>query len=495
MRNNKSIRAAAALLAVLTAGSVLLASCGEASSAPADTEPVEVLETEPVIETETEIVYRADLPENLDYGGAAFNIYTYDDANSTWYDVDFAATGENGELLNDATFRRMVEVEQLLNIDIVPNPGPTNGSKLKKTVAAGDGAFDIAFVQTRDAASIAQAGYLLDLKNIDTLDLSQPWWDQNAVADLSIGGRLFMVTGDLSIMYKKTIGVLLVNKPLLNENDLENPYELVQNKKWTIDKFIEMGKTVSADLNGDGKFDKEDKYGLLFYRDMIALGLIGAGVQFCSKDADDYPVDTFYTDRTQAAWEKYTELMFDPQLALSWSKIGVPNEDIMAMFQNNQGLFNFNEFHSIESMRQMNADFGILPVPLFEEAQDSYHHIINPYVAAMLLVPKDCPDTERVGYVLDALGASSKNILTPAYYDQYLKTKGARDDDSEAMLDIIFSTLHYDTGYLYDFGTIGAFTLTMVDAYKPDLASAYAKISDKVKTAIDKMVTAYREID
>lgn len=440
--------------------------------------------------------YKANLPADLNYNGEAFNIVTYDDSNATWYDVDFAATEETGDTLNDAAFRRMISVEQLLNIDIVANPSTGYGNDLiKKSVMAGDGAYDCGFVNTRAATTLAESGMLIDLKTMETLEITAPWWDQNAVHDLTIGDRLFMVTGDISIMYKKSIGVLLFNKQMLNDQDLENPYELVKDMKWTIDKFNEMASTVSQDVNGDGQYGLEDKYGLLYYCDMIALGMIGGGSPFTTKNADDYPELTFYNDRTVDIFNKYTELMYNPQLSISWSKLGKANDDIIAMFQDNRGLFNFNEFHAIENMRKMDTAFGILPMPLYDESQERYYHIINPHVAAMLLVPKDCRDTTRAGYVLDALGAESKNILTPAYYDQYLKSKGTRDNDSEEMLDIIFDSMTYDIGYLYNFGDLGGMLLTMVNGYSTDLASRYQKYESKAVKAIDKMVEAFQEIE
>lgn len=440
--------------------------------------------------------YKANLPADLNYNGEAFNIVTYDDSNATWYDVDFAATEETGDTLNDAAFRRMISVEQLLNIDIVANPSTGYGNDLiKKSVMAGDGAYDCGFVNTRAATTLAESGMLIDLKTMETLEITAPWWDQNAVHDLTIGDRLFMVTGDISIMYKKSIGVLLFNKQMLNDQDLENPYELVKDMKWTIDKFNEMASTVSQDVNGDGQYGLEDKYGLLYYCDMIALGMIGGGSPFTTKNADDYPELTFYNDRTVDIFNKYTELMYNPQLSISWSKLGKANDDIIAMFQDNRGLFNFNEFHAIENMRKMDTAFGILPMPLYDESQERYYHIINPHVAAMLLVPKDCRDTARAGYVLDALGAESKNILTPAYYDQYLKSKGTRDNDSEEMLDIIFDSMTYDIGYLYNFGDLGGMLLTMVNGYSTDLASRYQKYESKAVKAIDKMVEAFQEIE
>ncbi len=489
---------AALFAALMLAGTVTqMVSCGSGDSGTAqqtggvDTNTAQ--STEAITEDTS---FKANLSSDLNYNGEAFNIVTYDDSNATWYDVDFSATEETGDTLNDAAFRRMINVEQLLNIDIVACPSTGYGNDLiKKSVMAGDGAYDCGFVYTHGATSLAESGMLVDLKAMETLDITAPWWDQNSVNDLTVGGRLFMVTGDISIMYKKSIGVLLFNKQMLNDQDLEDPYQLVKDMKWTIDKFNEMASTVSADVNGDGKYDLEDKYGLLYYCDMIALGLVGGGTHFTTKNAEDYPELTFYNDRTVDIFNKYTEVMYNPQLSISWSKLGKSNDDIIAMFQDNRGLFNFNEFHAIENMRQMDTSFGILPMPLYDESQERYYHIINPHVAAMLVVPKDVKNLTRAGYVLDALGAESKNVLTPAYYDQYLKSKGTRDNDSEDMLDIIFSSMTYDIGYLYNFGELGGMVLSMVNGYQSDLASRYAKYESKAVKAIDKMVTTFQDME
>ncbi len=469
----------------------LAAGCAETAGTPSgDTAAATAAET---AAESTKTVYTSDIPEGTDYEGGNFNIYTYDTSNGTWYDVDFSATEETGDTLNDAVYSRMRTVEEKLNIKIIAHllGGTGDSAKLKNSVKAGDGAYDCAFLNTFSAGSTAQAGYLYDLLSVGSLDINAPWWDQNCVGGMTILNKLYMVTGDIGTMYKKSIGVILFNKQMIEDYNLDSPYSLVTDMKWTIDKFTEMGRQVSQDLNGDGKWTVDDKYGLLYYCDMIALGLIGGGIDICSKDEEDLPYLTFYNDTTQKIWETYTELLFDPSLSLSWSKIGVPNDDIIAMFQNNQGLFNFNEFHAIENMRQMNTDFGILPVPLYTEGQESYFHIINPHVAAMMCIPIDIPDVERSAVILDALGAESKNVLTPAYNEVYLKTKGTRDNDSEAVLDIVFATLKYDVGYLYNWGNIGTFTLRLVDSYNADLASQYAKIETAANTAMQKAIDAY----
>lgn len=304
-----------------------------------------------------------------------------------------------------------------------------------------------------------------------------------------------MVTGDISINYKKSIGILLFNKELAAQDlTMPDPYELVANKKWTIDAFLDMAKKVSEDVNGDGKMDEKDKYGLLFYSDMASLGLIGAGVDFTQKDSDDIPQITFYSDKTLQVFEKYTELLYNKNISISWTETGYPGGDIGDIFYDDRGLFDYTEFHAIEAMRQkMESDFGILPFPLYDEKQENYRHSINPEVGAALVIPKSNLDLDRIGYILDALGAESKNILTPAYYDVYLKGKGTRDTESEASLDIIFSTLRYDIGYIYNVGNIGRLPMELADKHQDNLTSQY-KSHDKIyKKSLDLILKAYEK--
>ena len=63
------------------------------------------------------------------------------------------------------------------------------------------------------------------------------------------------------------------------------------------------------------------------------------------------------------------------------------------------------------------------------------------------------------------------------------------------MLDIIFDSMTYDIGYLYNFGELGGMVLGMVNGYQTDLASRYAKYESKAVKAIEKMVTAFQDME
>lgn len=444
-------------------------------------------------ETET-ITYTADIPEGTDYGGATLTVYTYPDSSSGqyWVDVDFCSTGENGETINDATYTRLRAAEEKLGVDITSfAPTDTTGTVLRKSVAANDGAYDFAFINANATGALIENGLIINIRNLTELDLDAAWWDQNVISGLSVANKVYMLAGDISIMPKKTVRVIYFNKSLAGDYDIPNPYELVDGMTWTIDNLASIARTVSDDLNGDGVMDKNDRFGMLFRSNSIYPMLIGAGVTCAAKDSDDMPVLSFYNADTQNAWEKLTGLLYDKSCC--FSQDGPGGVEVVPMFVSNQGLFMSVELHNVQLMREMVDDFGILPNPLLDESQESYYSTINPNVAAMLVIPADCPDTERTAYVLDVLGSESKNALTPAYIETYLKGKVTRDSESETTLNIIFNNIRYDIGHCYNWGSIGQFAEAVFGAYKDDLASAYAKIETSSQRALDKSISAYLE--
>ncbi len=475
-----------------------LASCasgGETGETTADTA------AEAVTETETEETdYTADIPEGTDYAGAGFNVLTYPlEGDLVWNDNDWTATELTGEVINDAAYQRIVDVEELLNVDITNAQltGRDDMSTLTKSVQAGDNAYQLANIPMKHTFTVMQQGYLAELNQYakdGSLDLDAPWWDANILSDLSIDGKNYCILGDIGTMYKKSIGVIMFNKAIQIDYDLPDFYALMDEGKWTIDAMVEAGVQVSEDMNGDGAMTADDRFGLICFCDMIALAMIGCDVDFFTKDSADIPSMSFYSERSVSVMEKLAELMYNPALSYSWSKEGVGEAPAFAMYQEDKSLFYYGELHAVATMRVMESPFGVLPMPKFDQAQEEYHHCVNPNVAATYVIPKSNVEAVMTGHVMDALGAASKNLLTPAYYDITLRGKVSRDEESAASLDVVISTIKYDLGYLGDWG-INSVLYGMANAYNTDLASKISAIEGSVAGKVEKMVEAVSALE
>jgi hypothetical protein len=106
-------------------------------------------------------------------------------------------------------------------------------------------------------------------------------------------------------------------------------------------------------------------------------------------------------------------------------------------------------------------------------------------------VPITNTDYERAGFILEALAAESKYVLTPAYYDVTLQRKYARDEESAQMLDLIFSTRILDTGFVFNWQNLQGFYSGMVEKKQNTFASSYEKIEARIIKDMDKTITAF----
>jgi len=62
------------------------------------------------------------------------------------------------------------------------------------------------------------------------------------------------------------------------------------------------------------------------------------------------------------------------------------------------------------------------------------------------------PDVEDLGLIVEALAMNSQKLVTPEFYETQLKYRDTRDNESAAMLDLIFATRSFDLTPVYNWG-------------------------------------------
>ena len=112
----------------------------------------------------------------------------------------------------------------------------------------------------------------------------------------------------------------------------------------------------------------------------------------------------------------------------------------------------------------------------------------------MFVVPKDAKDVEMTSIILEALAAESYKNVVPAFYNVALKTKGARDDESSEMIDMIRDGLTFDFGYLNSgaLGGVGHLWVNLIRNDNDDVASEYAANEPTYKDNLEKILKVYR---
>ncbi len=439
----------------------------------------------------TPVSYAASLPADLNYNDRPFRVYAYPENVFVWSDYDWQyGEGMGGGVINDAVYTRSRFAEDRLGIkiEVTHSSAYTNCNDLITAILSGEDLYDIANVNCLLSFSLAENGHLTELNTVETLDMTAPWWDANCVSDLSLHKKNFCLTGDIGTMYKRSISTILFNKTIFaRHEEFPNVYDLVREQKWTLDQLYTMSAAVAEDLDGNGTRDADDKYGLVYFATMAATLPIAGGVRYATKNADDIPEMSLYSERCINLLNKSSRLLYDTSLSYNVTANKQDEKLMYDIFMSDRSLFYYGELHSAEDMRSMDSDFGILPLPKYDEAQDDYHHTINANVAAVLVVPASHRDTDMTGYVIDTLGAESKNVLTPAYYERNLQGQISKDVESTVSLDIIIGTLRYDIGYLA-VRPAGAMMRTLNTSYSTDLASAYKRQMSSINKTLETLV-------
>ena len=162
------------------------------------------------------------------------------------------------------------------------------------------------------------------------------------------------------------------------------------------------------------------------------------------------------------------------------------------MFTSGLGLFLMYELKimTYPDMRD-GPDFGVVPYPKYDEAQEMYYSKCFPDIAALPVVVKD-RDMSQI--VLEALNSTTFKAVAPVYYNILLQRKLSRDDDSAAMIDLVRD------GTLCDFG-MAFFQVLSSDLFtlEPILASGnfatwFASNNKVLTKKLDKLLTQLEEL-
>lgn len=422
---------------------LLLASCG--GSAAPETEMAETAaQTEAAVETEL----TDNLPER-DYGGADYVILA---AAEQWQNT-YAAEESTGDVLNDAVFNRNAAVDERFGVDLqyeVVN-GYTAGTslvtdKLRGSVQAGDAVYDLLVASSAYTAPYITGGLLQNLTKMEYLNFDAPWYFKETNNNLTVDGKLYIAAGSFGFNTIDQCGALFFNKEMMDDLGEEHPYQTVLDGKWTYDKMLTLCEKAAMDLNGDGNFTGEDRYGILSTEyEALQWLAYGMGYLITTPDENNLPSLVGPTEATVKLLDHLANLKQNKSIYYQ-AKITPPDE-MIPMFSAGQALFAAYclKLAPYEEMREA-PDFGIIPMPKLNEQQDMYYSKAFVDIAAFPMVLKD---TEMSQIVLEGLQSSSHFDVLPAYYDVVLQRKLTRDEDSAAMIDLIREGIICDFGMAF----------------------------------------------
>ena len=377
---------------------------------------------------------------NNTYDGREFNFLI----RETEYDGYYMEEA-TGEVLDDAVYRRNTEVEDRFNIRI--NPISINASwdnrdvylgTIRNSVMSASGDYDLVDGYAAVIGELFPDNICMNLWEVPHLRLNEKWWSALASEELTVNGKLFAMTGDLAINMWSNMFAMYFNKQMIEDFKYTSPYERVTDGTWTIDSFLSDIKNVGTDLDGDGSMGDNDRWGFLAY-DSLALDNFhnAFDIPLSKKGADGFPVYDLQSEKLIDAIEIINALITENPNA-HYMDQGRPNKGATsrAIFSQGSTMYFTDTLAACTMMRDSDTDFGIVPLPKYDEKQEGYYTTSRDG-RSMFIIPNDVKDADFVGLITEALAVASYKYVIPAYYDVTLKTKAARDDESAAMLDII----------------------------------------------------------
>ena len=140
-------------------------------------------------------------------------------------------------------------------------------------------------------------------------------------------------------------------------------------------------------------------------------------------------------------------------------------------------------------LRNMSDEFGVLPLPKYDEKQEEYYTVVDGG-ASVMVVPANHDNTEMVGAVVEAMSAMSYTDVIPKYIGMAVEQKGTRDEESIKIMREILDSRVMDFAYLYD-GFKG-WVMNLTEIIKNE--SAISSTIEKKKSAMDSYYNSVIEV-
>lgn len=484
----KAKRITALLLALMTV--ILSAACTDKPDSGKEdgyTAPDSVIESEAV---ETTI---ADTLTTKDYDGYAFRIFGEEMRDYYYFEE------ATGDVIEDAVYNRNQRVSELFNVKfeykiITWGTGYTYIQQLAQTA---DNAHDLLTNSHQSLGPVITGGCIQNWNKAEEyMDFGAPWYIQDANKTFSIGSNMMLLFGDYLESTIRNCWCFVFNKAKMADYNIPDLYQAVDDGKWTVDYLMQITDGIYSDLNGNGKEDKGDFYG--FITDSYAAVdsfCRTLGLSAISKDSNNYPYLDFFDEHTVEAYELMYKLYYEHE----------------GTYVNNAAFQHVNELFATgccvisdcmlihlqdKTVRDMKDDFGVLPYPKYNEAQDmGYTHMDGTFSAMMLPITLSDEDIERTALITEALNALSYDMVRPALYEVSLQNKLARDDDSARMIDLVLAGRRFSFDSLDEAGfKLSPYGMReQMQKKQNQIASYYAKYEKSAQKWIEKLIAAYEE--
>ena len=387
-----------------------------------------------------------------------------------------------GSPIDEAVLNRQTKVEKYLGVDILqvqtggdPLLWRDYGNYIKTAVQNKDGTIDLAMVTTYNASCVSE-NLIRDFNEIESINLDADYWNKSFMETIEINGNLYIGYGDYSIA---PTYVVTFNKEMmaLYESTLDKSiYDTVKDMEWTFDKMYEISNLVYIDSTGDGK-SEDDIFGLRGRCWQPFRGfLTSANIPTMMMDeSGGYVVainQAKYFEKTDNLVNLLREMRDSRGVYFHYQQPNDTHEVVKG-----KCLMFLSDTAYIETYLKYNAEFGVLPYPMYDtnQADVGYKSFAG---GAYIAIPSYLKNEQMVGETLEMLSFYSTNVRI-TYYEKLLGKQIADMPDDVAMLDLVWN------GFTSDVGD------TFIDAMGGDSVGLSYMLAELVKPTCTQNLSSY----
>lgn len=490
------------LLLIISLMLILLPACtngADESREPSDTESKEEVKEE----------LFSHLPD-ITFDGATITFLVEGDYMDSYKSVEIIPHEQSPELISSAVENRNNLVSDRFDVEFEEIRTESFGQTMdliRNNHMGGTNLYDIVVPYIPHAATLAFEDYFYLLNDSEHIRMEMPYYDQGARQGLSINFKNYFLVGDFSILSWQVTHLILFNKDVVEENALESPYDLLTEGRWTIDKLQEMARKITSDSDGTPGMSHKDTFGYLANSNIVTSMYLASGEGLTGKDANDLPYLSVASEKGINVYNRIFDLINDKQATGHIE--GFMNDATAAgttvwelatqAVVDKRALFRASTVGGIADLGGYDCNFGVLPLPKYDEAQDGYHSFVSTIYATAAAIPKSNPEFERSAIILEAMSQASTDTVRRSYYDVLLKNRKIRDNESEEALDIIFDGRVYDIGAvftwgatsIYDSNGIGQFMNEITFQGSNTFISKFDSVKEKIQSDLDDAIKKF----
>ena len=392
---------------------------------------------------------QSNIPSDLRFDGTTVKILHWDDVPN----LEFYVEDQTGEAVNDAIYKRNAKVQEQFGIELEYTGTPGDNTDMASFVnvcvnstQSGADAHDLFCGYSMTGATLMTRGVTQNLNSYEIMEFDKPWWPKSLISKATIRDGIYFASGDISTNFIHMMYLVMFNKDMLaNINNLssESLYELAYNGEWTLDKFIELTDGLYLDQDGDNTASEGDRYGAVVTNVHFDPFYAGSGLTTIDVNEEGNLIlsPDLFSQKTVDLLEKLCNL-----LHVSGNAYIKKSEPIFAA--GNALLLVDRPYIITRSLTDIDFNFGILPIPKYDAAQEGYRTCLG-FGYTMYMLSTAANNPEAAAATIELMAYQSYLNVTPALFEESMKMRYADQSDDSFMFDLIRDGVEIDIARLF----------------------------------------------